>query len=141
VIGGVFLIGMVLSKLSCATPDRALLKPDVVQTKQDPKLAIAVLRAQKTLGTFVERFNHPAADDKGFGILARFDTPKGNEFMWLHLKEIKGDTFTGTLADEPVAIPGSHKGDSRTVGKSQICDWAYQHAGQKVGGFTLDVLR
>lgn len=140
VVVAIAVLGAVIGRLSCARTNVQLLSPGVAETKDNPELYVAVQKAKNSLDQFISRYEHPKSGDLGFGVQAAFKTSGEPEHIWIHLDGYKDGLFTGRLADEPTSIPDKHKGDTVSVRKKDVTDWIYQSNGQKVGGFTIDVL-
>jgi uncharacterized protein YegJ (DUF2314 family) len=133
-------LSLILAHSSCAKPSVKFISTDLAQSEKDPGIYVAIQHAKNTLPDFIKRYQNPKKGDLGFGVQTSFDTPQGPEHIWLHLQSYADGIFTGRLAEEPNAVPGRHKGDTVAVKKSDVTDWIYQSAGQKVGGFTIDAI-
>lgn len=140
VIAVIVVLGAVIGRASCAKPNVEFVGTGVAETKQNPLVATAVVHARNTLDSFISEYQHPKPEDKGFGVQAAFDSPRGPEHIWIHLRSYHAGKFTGTLADEPQAVQGMHKGDMVTVDRNQVTDWIYDQGGKAQGGFTIRAL-
>ncbi len=139
VVGGV-IMGVLLNRTRTEqlTPMKG--RVDIVEAKQDPEIAAAVLRARRELPRFIEALQKPAADQREFAVNARFDTPKGPEQIWVRVTSYKDGVFDGTLVDQPFAIPKLNKGDAVRVPQGVVNDWLFRNGTKIAGGYTMQVL-
>jgi uncharacterized protein YegJ (DUF2314 family) len=139
-IAGIVCLGAVIGQLSCAQPDEKLVRPNVAETKANPELYVAVQKARHSLDSFIAQYEHPKPGNADFGLQGAFQTPRGEEHLWIRVDNYAKGTFSGHLVDEPVALVGKHRGDIVTIDRNDVTDWIYRSNGKKVGGFTMDVL-
>jgi uncharacterized protein YegJ (DUF2314 family) len=140
-------VGLVLLAVTVALVVRQLApqreevagRPDVVRVRSHADLAVAVRQAQDRLDEFIERLQNPQPGDAQFGVNARINTPDGPEQVWVSVHEYREGRFLGELHSEPAAAD-LRKGDPIEIRREDVMDWAYFHEGERVGGFTLDVL-
>lgn len=113
---------------------------DLMQSKADPELAAAVLRARKELPNFISALNSPKPGQVKFALNARFKSASGFEHMWVKVDRYSGGVFEGTLAEEPYEIPTQHKGDAVKVPEDTVNDWTFMDGERIAGGYTTQVL-
>jgi uncharacterized protein YegJ (DUF2314 family) len=116
--------------------------PVVGFSDKDPEYVKAVAEAKKTLPNFIERLGHPRPGEI-FIVDAGVPTPTGEpEFIWLNKLSYADHKFTGLLTDEPLHVPGKHKGDKVTVEEGEVDDWAIYRKGIEgsEGSYTAKVL-
>jgi len=110
----------------------------VKESRQDPELATAVIRAKKELPRFIKMLKD--RPDGEFAINARVDTPKGPEQIWVKVNIFRDGVFYGEIASDPVALDKAN-GDGIDVPESDVSDWTYRVDGKTEGGFTMEVLK
>lgn len=132
---------------SDATPERLRagnivdLFPRVAHVPQDDQdMNAAIERARQRWPQFVTAWNNRRGECM-FLVKARFDAPEGVEHMWVKVDSIDGDTITGELGNQPRVYRNAKQGDSVTVERSQLSDWAYRTPTEGDGGFTDPYVR
>lgn len=137
VVAVILAAAYIWSSASCAKPSVQLVKTGVVSSQNNPNFAAASLQAQRTLPQFVDRFEHRKSGDQGFSVMGSFRTPTQTEHIWVRLERVKDGVFYGRLAQEPLLMPGKHRGDAVEVPEHDVADWGYSTDGKTVGGFTM----
>ncbi len=110
----------------------------IIQVNQPtPELQRAIDKARAALPDFVVRLQTPKATDKAFAIQTRVIGVNGQaEHIWINNLKFKDGRFSGTLAEQPLLLPGKRKGMPINVRERDISDWAILHAdGTKEGNF------
>lgn len=106
----------------------------------DPEVNAAVEKARATVDRFVRAFNNPCALCHAFSVKKAYDTRSGSrEHIWIEVTSIEGDTYHGTIANDPVDIPDLALGDEVSGSLAEISDWLYQVRDTMAGGFTVRV--
>lgn len=130
--------------LNSSNPVKALqtgVAETVVGTSDnDAELAKATAEAKKRWSEFVKAFESGKADTEGFAAQFAFDASEGRlESLWVEVVKIESDRVYGKVANEPQHV-SLKQGESVTVPLSKLKDWLYYRNGERVGGFTVDVL-
>ena len=107
----------------------------------DPAIAAAQAEAQRRWPEFVASFRKgdPALRN---AVKVAFPTAGGSaEHMWVQVTAIRGDSVSGTLANEPVGDVGYAFGDRVAVEKRRVEDWLVTRGDDVVlGGFSLEAV-
>jgi len=119
-------------------------EPPIVNVEaDDPRMLAAVATARDRWPEFVDAYDDRRPDD---AFIVKFGFATGNpdmenEFMWLQVASINGDSVTGILDNEPAYTDDVAYGDRVTRPVSEINDWLIIRDGEWTGGFTIEVLR
>jgi len=105
----------------------------------NPDLQAAAQRAQAELPRFIQDLR-AAKPGQRFAIKAGFDTSAGEEYLWVKDPTFDGKQFSGTLDQQPIALPKKRKGDKVQVPLADVYDWLIRENGQNWGGYTERVL-
>jgi len=130
--------------LNSANPMKAL-QTGVAETvvgasNDDPELSKASAEAKKRWMEFAKAHNKPPKGAEGFAAQFAFDAEKGRkETLWVEVRKIEANEIQGTVANEPQHV-ALKLGDSVRIPLSRMTDWLYYQDGERVGGFTVDVL-
>jgi hypothetical protein len=105
-------------------------------------MEIAHRRAVDELPEIKERVLRGLQPGEILSIKHGFPMPGGNkEYMWIVVNAWKGQTISGTLANEPQSVPNLRAGQTVQVGESEIYDWFLKGAdGSLRGNYTSRVL-
>lgn len=106
----------------------------------DVEMNNAMKKAKDTLSVFLDRFRNPHEGDSEFSLKVRVEDDSGVEHFWVSDIEIKGDVFSGYIANEPRRVKIVNFGQKVNFGKELISDWSYNHNGVRQGSYTLRVL-
>ncbi|OPZ85178.1 MAG: hypothetical protein BWY76_01522 [bacterium ADurb.Bin429] len=106
----------------------------------DAAMEAAIAEARERWPEFVAAFAAQEADTGGFNVKVMFTHGDYTEHIWVEVETIDGETITGTVGNEPDAIPGLKFDDRVTVTMDRISDWMYFNGEEMVGGFTVKVL-
>jgi uncharacterized protein YegJ (DUF2314 family) len=109
----------------------------------DQEMISAIQKAHDTLGIFTASLATPAEDQLYFSVRVRFsvDEQGGYEDLWLENLTYDGQSFTGTLGNDPAYLEGLELGDQVTAPAENVIDWMIVEEGRIVGGFVIRVLR
>lgn len=105
-----------------------------------PEMAEAFAQARAPLPDFRRLLAAPGPGMEHFAIKARFPTGCGTEHIWVDALEVRGDGFTGKLANDPEDLPGLALGSVVDVPADRISDWGYAENGVYRGHFTTKVI-
>lgn len=107
----------------------------------DPRMIAAVAEARQRWPEFVAAFeSRPATAESPFIIKARFSNGTSEEFMWVSVTGISGETISGQLENSPASLTHIKIGDTVTVPLADLNDWLCQRDKQALGGFTLKLM-
>lgn len=117
----------------------------IVRLAHDDPRAIAVKQeAQSHLSQFVDQWNdRVSTPDHSFGIKRDFADGDLHEHMWIDVAAFDGQTFSGTVSDEPVDVTNVSMGDPASTRMDDVEDWAVFDAegGLVAGGFLYQSMR
>ncbi len=106
----------------------------------DADLKEAVETARKRWKEFEKAF--AAGTGVNHSVKFKFsDKANGNEFMWVAVTKIDGDTVVGKLASVPNFLTNIKEGDTVKRPRAEIEDWLYVEDKKMVGGFSIQVLQ
>jgi uncharacterized protein YegJ (DUF2314 family) len=117
---------------------------DTVQNVKadDPAMLAAFAKARQTLDSFLGRLaaKDPAITEPVLKI--KIEDGDAVEYFWVASPTVKGDLYSGTIANDPELVHTVHNGQLISFPKSQIYDWSYQDAktGKRAGNFTACAL-
>jgi uncharacterized protein YegJ (DUF2314 family) len=108
----------------------------------DRELNAASERARAKLPEIRARFLQGLPPGERLAIKAPFQTRRGGtEWMWVEVREWKGERLDGILINEPFDIPTLKSGARVEVKMSAIFDYTLEHAdGSEEGGETTKIL-
>lgn len=107
----------------------------------DAEMNAAIEKARSTADRFARAFKNPCADCDSFTVKKAYaNRAGGNEHIWIEVTSIDGDTYTGTVGNDPVDIPGLAYGDEVSGSLGEISDWLYRVRDFMAGGFTVRVI-
>lgn len=107
----------------------------------DERMIQAIDEARRRWPEFVAAFNNRQAPDSGFGFKAPFEQGDRVEHLWVEVEQIDDEGATGKVVSRPVALARPRNGDTVTVGRNEISDWAYQDGERTGGSFTDAIVR
>lgn len=114
---------------------------DVDQT--DVAMNVAQSQAGANLDLFFRHGQAPGgASVLGAAVKVAFPTDDGGwEVIWVEPFEVRGDGFSGRLANGPNRLPGLLRGDQVHFARADIRDWSFWgEDGALYGNFTTRVL-
>lgn len=122
--------------------DEPTFEPVIEISDNHPRMADAVREAVDRWPEFVEAFTTSSSIERErFIVKAEFREGRKSEFMWVSVRDILGDTVSGTLMNDPHELLEVHRGAEVTFTLDRLNDWIYPgDDGSHIGGFTLDVL-
>lgn len=107
--------------------------------EDDPELRDAMLQAQATLGTFIERLPELRATGAGTSIKFPLTENDVTEHVWMSDVDFDGEHLTGYLASEPLRLVSWSFGDRVTTPVGLVLDWAVVDDSTLYGGFSVYV--
>ena len=115
--------------------------PPVIEVESDDtELQRAVDDSRRTVEQFIAALENPTPSQSYLGIKAKFMEGDVVEYMWLSDVTFDGDTFTGTVANNPQHLSGVRMMDRHEVSPLEIEDWMIVDDGRLVGGFSMRVM-
>lgn len=108
-------------------------------SEAEPALQAASQHAQSQLDTFTTELANPKAGER-FAVDGAFQTPSGNEYLWVADVTYANGVFTGRLDQVPIAFSGAKRGDTVTVARSNVYDWMIKDGDTIQGAFTQKAL-
>lgn len=115
--------------------------PIVQADYDDPKLKATIDEAQQRWPEFLAAFKKKRPVDR-FGVKLRFVDGDEEEYMWIVVDSIEGDSIKGVLDNSPNAVKNVKSGDVVNTTRRDVLDWAYttDEDDEIRGGFSLKVL-
>jgi uncharacterized protein YegJ (DUF2314 family) len=108
----------------------------------DPELEAAAQRARKEQLAMRSTFAKGVPVKAQLLVKAPFTENGKTEWMWVEVVTWKGDSFQGTLDNEPYWVKSVRQGSPVTVPFAQVADYIYVRAdGSKVGGYSNEILQ
>jgi uncharacterized protein YegJ (DUF2314 family) len=106
------------------------------------ELDAAAEHARKDLVALRSHFAHGVPDKEELSIKAPFDAEDGRtEWMWVDVLAWKGDTFSGTLDNDPEWVHSIRRGSKVSVPLAQVADYVHVHAdGTRSGQYSVEIL-
>ncbi len=115
--------------------------PVVNISADDPRMVAAVAEARSRWPEFVAAFQAGVASPEApFIVKARFSDGENEEFMWVSVTGIAGETITGKLENSPAALTNVKLGDEVNAQLADINDWLCQRGEETIGGFTVKLM-
>ena len=105
---------------------------------EDPRLLAAVSEARMRFPEFVRAFE--TGEGSYHSVKAPITVGQRTEYIWISVTDFDGPTIRGTLGNEPVDLPGLHRGDIVETTLDDLNDWVYMRDDELIGGFTVKVL-
>src|SRR5207245_368362 len=81
--------------------DEPTFAPVVEVSSDDPRMVAAVEEGRRRWPEFVAAFNARNSPEQMFAVKARFSDGKNEEFMWVAVRKLEGDSLTGELGNSP----------------------------------------
>ncbi len=104
----------------------------------DPQaMSKAIERARQTWSQAADRLAAGGEVSAKFPFAARSG---GHEHIWITVTRIDGDQVHGTIANDPADIEGVQLGSAVVCKLAELSDWMFLRDGERVGGFTVEVL-
>lgn len=122
--------------------DQAARDEIVFMSSEEPAMRKAFARAAQTLPDFLKDAANPAVGTSNYSLKVAISDGTRTEYFWVGDFVHEGDTFHGTLNNEPRLVKKHKLGDRITFRRAQIADWAYMDRihGRMVGNFTACAL-
>ena len=98
----------------------------------------AIAEARTTVGGFIEALQR--GDGTKFSVKTAVKDGDKVEHLWLGELRYRNGKFIGKIGNKPHVVKSVSFGDSYTVRKQEISDWAYFKGNEVQGGFTAKVL-
>lgn len=119
-------------------------KPDPVVefAETDAAMGAAIADARRTYAQFLADFTAaPASLQSNYMVKIGIDASDGRvEHIWVQDLRSEGGRLFGSLANEPVALPGMHFGSPVEIDHGRVSDWAILTAEGLYGSFTTRVM-
>lgn len=118
--------------------------PDaVVDLKDDdPEILAAAEHARADLAELRTRYSSGVPFEERLSVKARFTDGTRTEWMWVAVVSFRGDSFQGTLANDPELLTSMHDGQKVTVKIADVGDYLLaKKGGESVGGYSIEVMR
>jgi uncharacterized protein YegJ (DUF2314 family) len=116
-------------------------EPEYFDVKKDhAAMHRAVLKARRTIGTFIAALQRPGPGQKDFEVKKPFVQGNEVEHIWLSDARFSGNRLHGRVDNVPKKIRGLKVGDFVSVNPDEISDWAFVDNGRLVGGYTIRAL-
>ncbi len=115
--------------------------PPVELRADDPRIIDATGQARNSVEDFIKALENPQPGMRGFVVKMRFVDGGQTEFMWIDRLRYSGGQFYGTLTAAPVLVNNVAQGETYSVAKEDIIDWAFYQNDTMVGGYTEKVIR
>jgi uncharacterized protein YegJ (DUF2314 family) len=113
-------------------------EPEYFDVRNDhAQMHRAVLRARKTVGTFIAALQHPSPGQQDFEVKKAFRQGNEVEHLWLSDVRFSGNRFHGRVDNQPRKIKGVKVGKLVSVNPDEISDWTFVDNGKLVGGYTI----
>ncbi|NRA72723.1 MAG: DUF2314 domain-containing protein [Gammaproteobacteria bacterium] len=106
----------------------------------DNEMNNAMLTANNSLPTFIDRFKKPQEGDSNFALKVMVLDEYGVEHFWVTDITITKNEYQGYISNEPRTVKAVTNGQKVTFDSDIVTDWSYDHKGIKQGAFTLKVL-
>jgi uncharacterized protein YegJ (DUF2314 family) len=115
--------------------------PEVIEIESgNDEMQKAVAEARARWPEFAEAFQSRGMDDH-YAAKFPFSDGENEEFMWISVEDIEGETLFGSLDNEPVQLKNVQAGDRVKVSLKDINDWMIMKDDEIKGGFTIKVLQ
>ena len=106
----------------------------------DPRFKAAEAEARRRWPEFVVAFSK-REPNVAYAVKAKFTDGQTNEWMWVQVKSITGNTVTGVLDNEPIDVKNVRVGQTVTKTLAEIDDWIVGRDGRIAqGGFTTKAM-
>jgi uncharacterized protein YegJ (DUF2314 family) len=114
----------------------------VVRSNDDPAMRKALSRAAETLPEFLMLASNPKAGTARYALKVGISDGRNTEYFWVNSFSRNGDSFAGTLNNEPRLVKIHKIGDRISFTQKQIADWTYvdESNNRMVGNFTACAL-
>jgi uncharacterized protein YegJ (DUF2314 family) len=138
------LLGLVIAWLQPAQAETLTEKAERSGTlsvpESDPAMNSAFAKARQTLPGFIAALDEKAAGVEMFTVKVPITDKDQTEYFWISDVRHNGDTFSGTISNEPEMVQNVVNGQAISFDKSKIADWGYYENGELKGNFTTCVL-
>jgi uncharacterized protein YegJ (DUF2314 family) len=126
---------------SAAPPANTNARPGYASvSNDDPQMARAVEKAQRTLGFFMAALRAKKDGDTVLEIKKAFVDGDKVEHLWIKRVTYDGKNFHGQIDNQPAEIGNVHTGRRVTVAPREVDDWMFLKDGKLIGGYTTRVL-
>lgn len=117
-------------------------EPTIYQVPQDDaEMEDSIQIAKQTINLFDSAFKSANPEYKNFALKCRFETPTGNEHIWLTQIAIDTSGYFGVISNVPNSIQSIKVGDRVHIDTNKITDWMYLENLHLRGGYTIRLLR
>lgn len=108
--------------------------------RSDPEMNRAMQKARDTLPVFRKYLSHPPAGVTSLQLKVALRQGDEVEHVWLADLSIKGEGFSGTIANQVEFIPSYQKGQRITVQPGSVSDWMVVLTNGIRGGYSIQVI-
>lgn len=117
------------------------MEPAIIEfLDSDQRMNTAIAEASRTLGSFLNTWAKPKANQTNFMLKVRFEADGKVEHIWLADIDLSVFPTQGTVGNE-TSFPGLEFMKRVSFLPDQITDWMYLEDGYMVGGYTIRVIR
>jgi len=140
------LLVSLLSICACAgaqsISDKAAKDEVIVRDNSDPAMRKALARAAETLPEFLRLAASPKAGTARYALKVGISDGRNTEYFWVNNFSRDGNSFAGTLNNEPRLVKIHKIGDRVTFTHKQIANWTYvdERNNRMMGNFTACAL-
>lgn len=108
----------------------------------DPELAAAAVKARADLQAQRAHFAKGVPVGEHLSIKAPFHDGDITEWMWVDVFSWKGDTFEGTLDNDPEDVKNVKAGQTVRVKLAEVADFLHVTAdGAQTGGYSVEIMK
>lgn len=108
---------------------------------EEAKQKAAADKARSTVETLITALKAPQPNQASFQVKKAFDEAGTTEHIWLSDISLEGESFTGTVGNDPQLVKNVKFGQKATVAKSEISDWMFIDNGKLSGGYSIRAMR
>ena len=108
----------------------------------DPELKAAAVKARADLQAQRSHFAKGVPSGEHLSIKAPFREGEITEWMWVDVFSWKGDTFEGTLDNDPEQVTSFKAGQKVRVKLAEVADFIHVRAdGSQSGGYSVEIMK
>jgi uncharacterized protein YegJ (DUF2314 family) len=129
---------------ACKENSTKSVDPIVYAESNDPELEKAKMEALASINHFVSSYKLHSLDTLyQYSLKIDFNDKGNHEHMWVEVKDIDGDEYTGILGNDPQVVTNVKYGDRVMVTKDKIEDWLIYNVNKDSmeGGYSVKVFQ
>lgn len=92
-------------------------------------------RHRSSVDSFISELSNPSGTNHA--VKAPIEDGDDTEHFWLTDVSFNGDTFEGTINNDPGMVGNVQMGQKSTIKKSEISDWMFMKDGKIHGNYTM----